>query len=129
MIFIGLYKNGPLCTFKTGSGVTQIEFSPCGTKLFSAVRRNNEFLCWDLRNPGTILYSLQGRQSDTNQRIQFNLAPGGKHIVSGLLIQLLISLKYYNVNFVLFHIFLSCRWNKWRDCNLGISGMYRHRRS
>ncbi|XP_076634840.1 telomerase Cajal body protein 1 homolog [Colletes latitarsis] len=80
---IGLYKSGPLCTFKTGSGVTQIEFSPCGTKLFSAVRRSNEFLCWDLRNPGTVLYSFQGRQSDTNQRIQFNVTSNGKQIVSG----------------------------------------------
>ncbi|CAD1476497.1 unnamed protein product, partial [Heterotrigona itama] len=80
---LGLYKDGPLCTFKTESGVTQIEFSPCGTKLFSAVRRNNEFLCWDLRNPGTVLYSLEGRQSDTNQRIQFDIMHNGKEIVSG----------------------------------------------
>ncbi|KAG6797908.1 telomerase Cajal body protein 1 [Apis mellifera caucasica] len=81
--YIGLYKDGPLCTFKTGNGVTQIEFSPCGTKLFSVVRRNNEFLCWDLRNPGTVLYSLEGRQSDTNQRIQFDIKSNGKEIVSG----------------------------------------------
>ncbi|XP_017876357.1 telomerase Cajal body protein 1 [Ceratina calcarata] len=81
--YIGVYKDGPLCSFKTGNGVTQIEFSPCGTKLFSTVRRNSEFLCWDLRNPGTVLFSLQGRQSDTNQRIQFNIMPDGKSIVSG----------------------------------------------
>ncbi|XP_076654344.1 telomerase Cajal body protein 1 homolog [Halictus rubicundus] len=80
---IGLYKNGPLCSFKTGNGVTQIEFSPCGTKLFSAVRRSSEFLCWDLRNPGTVLYTLQGRKSDTNQRIQFDITPDGKQIISG----------------------------------------------
>ncbi|XP_028047467.1 telomerase Cajal body protein 1 [Monomorium pharaonis] len=80
---IGLYKDGPLCTFKTGSGVTQIEFSPCGMKLFSAVRKNTEFLCWDLRNPGHVLYSLEGRQSDTNQRIQFAITPDTKQIISG----------------------------------------------
>ncbi|KAF3430159.1 hypothetical protein E2986_09221 [Frieseomelitta varia] len=78
-----LYKDGPLCTFKTESGVTQIEFSPCGTKLFSVVRRNNEFLCWDLRNPGIVLYSLEGRHSDTNQRIQFDIMHNGKEVVSG----------------------------------------------
>lgn len=83
-ILSGLYKDGPLCIFKTGNGVTQIEFSPCGTKLFSVVRRNNEFLCWDLRNPGTVLYSLEGRQSDTNQRIQFDIKSNGKEIVSGI---------------------------------------------
>ncbi|KAL7301826.1 hypothetical protein TKK_0005433 [Trichogramma kaykai] len=80
---IGLYKDGPLCSFKTSSGVTQIEFSPCGTKLYSAVRRSGEFLCWDLRNPGSVLYSLKNRQSDTNQRIQFSLSFSGNEIVSG----------------------------------------------
>lgn len=80
---IGLYKDGPLCTFKTGSGVTQIEFSSCGMKLFSVVRKNDEFLCWDLRNPGTILYSFEGRQADTNQRIQFAITPDNKQIISG----------------------------------------------
>lgn len=85
VIFLGLYRDGPLCSFKTGSGVTQIEFSPCGTKLFSVVRKNSEFLCWDLRNPGIVLYSLQGRQSNTNQRIQFSVIPDGKQIISGTL--------------------------------------------
>ncbi|XP_072766715.1 telomerase Cajal body protein 1 [Anoplolepis gracilipes] len=80
---IGLYKDGPLCTLKTGSGVTQIEFSSCGMKLFSVVRKNNEFLCWDLRNPGTVLYSFEGRQSDTNQRIQYAITPDNKQIISG----------------------------------------------
>ncbi|XP_077257431.1 telomerase Cajal body protein 1 homolog [Temnothorax americanus] len=80
---IGLYKDGPLCTFQTGSGVTQVEFSPCGMKLFSVVRKNSEFLCWDLRNPGNVLYSLEGRQSDTNQRIQIAVTPDGKQIISG----------------------------------------------
>ncbi|XP_011700964.1 PREDICTED: telomerase Cajal body protein 1 [Wasmannia auropunctata] len=80
---IGLYKDGPLCTFKTGSGITQIEFSPCGMKLFSVVRKSSEFLCWDLRNPGNVLYSLEGRQSDTNQRIQIAITPDSKQIISG----------------------------------------------
>ncbi|EFN80355.1 telomerase Cajal body protein 1 [Harpegnathos saltator] len=80
---IGLYKDGPICVFATASGVTQVEFSSCGTKLYSGVRRNSEFLCWDLRNPGTVLYSMEGRQSDTNQRITFAITPDHKHIVSG----------------------------------------------
>ncbi|CAL7933929.1 unnamed protein product [Xylocopa violacea] len=102
--YIGLYKDGPLCMFKTGSGVSQIEFSPCGTKLFSAVRRNNEFLCWDLRNPGTVLYSLQGRKSDTNQRIQFSITPDGMKVVSGgtngeiVIWELPQTLDYYDLN-------------------------------
>ncbi|XP_078034929.1 telomerase Cajal body protein 1-like [Augochlora pura] len=68
---IGFYKNGPLCSLKTGSGVTQIEFSPCGTKLFSAVSCGNEFLCWDLRNTGgtdgnIAIWELSESASDTN---------------------------------------------------------------
>ncbi|XP_063975959.1 telomerase Cajal body protein 1 [Diachasmimorpha longicaudata] len=80
---IGLYSNGPLCSFRASSGVTQVEFSPCGTKLYAALRRNNEFVCWDLRNPGIILYSLEGRQSNTNQRIQFSISCDGNEIISG----------------------------------------------
>ncbi|XP_011310514.1 telomerase Cajal body protein 1 [Fopius arisanus] len=80
---IGLYNNGPLCSFKASSGVTQVEFSPCGTKLYAAVRRNDEFVCWDLRNPGIILYSLEGRRSNTNQRIQFSSSPDGNDVISG----------------------------------------------
>lgn len=80
---IGLYKDGPLCTFKTGSGVTQVEFSSCGTKLFSVCRKSSEFVCWDLRNPGDTLYSFEGRQSDTNQRIQFDVTCDNKQILSG----------------------------------------------
>lgn len=79
----GLYKDGPLCTFKTGSGVTQVEFSSCGTKLFSVCRKSSEFVCWDLRNPGDTLYSFEGRQSDTNQRIQFDVTCDNKQILSG----------------------------------------------
>ncbi|XP_033219378.1 telomerase Cajal body protein 1 [Belonocnema kinseyi] len=80
---IGLYQDGPICSFKTGSGVTQVEFSPCGTKLYSAVRRNNEFFCWDLRNPGVVLWSLEDRAANTNQRIYFDISSDGSTIVSG----------------------------------------------
>lgn len=82
--YIGLYKDGPICIFQVGSGVTQIEFSPCGTKMFTGVRRSNEFLCWDLRKPGTLLCSFHGRRSDqTNQRIHFSLSPAENQIISG----------------------------------------------
>lgn len=82
-IFSGLYQNGPVCCFKTNSGVTQLEFSPCGTKLYSAVRRSNEFYCWDLRNPGVVLWSMENRQANTNQKINFDISKDGSTIVSG----------------------------------------------
>ncbi|RLU21067.1 hypothetical protein DMN91_007683, partial [Ooceraea biroi] len=80
---VGLYKDAPSCTFKTASGVTQVEFSSCETKLFSACRKSGEFLRWDLRNPGDVLHSFEGRQSDTNQRIQSNVTCNGKQMISG----------------------------------------------
>lgn len=86
-LYLGLYKDTPICTFKTANGVTQVEFSPCGTKLYSAVRRNNEFLCWDLRNPGVLLYSFQKRKADTNQKIQFDITNNGHHVISGIIYQ------------------------------------------
>ncbi|XP_043469258.1 telomerase Cajal body protein 1 isoform X2 [Leptopilina heterotoma] len=81
--YIGLYQNGPVCCFKTNSGVTQLEFSPCGTKLYSAVRRSNEFYCWDLRNPGVVLWSMENREANTNQKINFDISKDGSTIVSG----------------------------------------------
>lgn len=81
---IGLYKDRPICIFQVDSGVTQIEFSSCGTKMFTSVRRSNEFLCWDLRKPGSLLCSFHGRQSErTNQRIHFTLSPMENQIISG----------------------------------------------
>lgn len=56
----------------------------------------------DLRNPGTVLYSLQGRQSGTNQRIQFGIAPNGKQIVSGICIYDYIIKWYKLVKFMFF---------------------------
>ena len=52
-------------------GVTHVAFSPDGTKLYSGGRKDPEILCWDLRNPGKILYTMM-RQVATNQRIYFD---------------------------------------------------------
>ena len=40
-------------------GITQIEFSPDGTKLFAGGRKDNQILIWDMRNPGTLFGVLQ----------------------------------------------------------------------
>ncbi|XP_042887070.1 telomerase Cajal body protein 1-like [Penaeus japonicus] len=75
---IGFYntrRNNLFCRLDgcTG-GITQVAFSPCGTKLFSGTRKDNEILCWDIRKLGTILYSMD-REINTNQRIGFDLEP------------------------------------------------------
>ena len=49
--------------------------------MYSGGRKDDEILCWDLRNPGTRLYTLK-REVSTNQRIGFDLTKSG-YIVSG----------------------------------------------
>lgn len=55
-----------------GSGVTQIEFAE--GLLFSASRKSNHVLCWDLRNPSQVLHQYW-RISNTNQHVLFHLSP------------------------------------------------------
>lgn len=64
-------------------GVTQLLFSNDGTKLFSGCRKDNEILCWDIRNPGQVLLSLE-RVVHTSQRVHFDIDPqNGEFLVSG----------------------------------------------
>jgi len=81
---VGLYSSqgDRLCVLKGQvGGVTQVTFTKDGTKLFAGGRKDNEVLCWDLRQPGTVLYTLQ-REVNTNQTIQFSLSPCEKYISS-----------------------------------------------
>ncbi|KAI0235615.1 Telomerase Cajal body protein 1 [Lamellibrachia satsuma] len=63
-------------------GVTQVMFSPDGTKLYSGGRKDNEILCWDMRNFGKVLFVLS-RQVATNQRMYFDQDSMGQHLLSG----------------------------------------------
>ena len=63
-------------------GITQIEFSPDGTKLLAGGRKDNEILIWDMRNPGS-LYAVLNRQIDTNQRVYFDIESNGRYVFSG----------------------------------------------
>lgn len=81
---VGLYSSqgDRLCVLKGQvGGITQVTFTKDGTKLFAGGRKDNEVLCWDLRQPGTVLYTLQ-REVNTNQTIQFSLSPCEKYISS-----------------------------------------------
>ncbi|KAJ8310870.1 hypothetical protein KUTeg_012735 [Tegillarca granosa] len=73
---IALYNHeakNMLCMFEgQQGGVTHMVFSPDGTKLFSGGRKDPEIICWDLRNPGQILF-VALRQVETNQRMYFEL--------------------------------------------------------
>ncbi|CAM1303054.1 WRAP53 (predicted) [Pycnogonum litorale] len=73
---IGIYTEpkGKLLFMLQGQlgGLTHLQFSNDGTKLYSGGRKDPEILCWDLRNPGQVLYSMK-RDVTTNQRIYFDL--------------------------------------------------------
>ncbi|OBZ90666.1 Telomerase Cajal body protein 1 [Choanephora cucurbitarum] len=83
---IGIYDahNDKLSLKLTGieAGVTQVKFSKDGLYLFSASRHSDTILCWDIRDSANVLYELP-RPGRTNQRIQFDLDPSGKYLITG----------------------------------------------
>ncbi|EDO39943.1 predicted protein, partial [Nematostella vectensis] len=83
---VGIYSDsdGELLCLLQGQvgGVTHVLFSPDGSKLYSGGRKDEEILCWDIRNPGVILCRLV-RSVTTNQRIYFDLDMSGRYLVSG----------------------------------------------
>jgi WD40 repeat protein len=62
-------------------GVTYLRFSSDGLYLFSGARLDDSICCWDMRT-GKCLYTCE-RKVTTNQRIQFDIDPLGKHLISG----------------------------------------------
>ncbi|KAK0150159.1 Telomerase Cajal body protein 1 [Merluccius polli] len=63
-------------------GVTHLLFSPDGNYLYTGGRKDPEVLCWDLRDPGRVVFSLQ-RNVATNQRIYFDMDRSGGYLLSG----------------------------------------------
>jgi len=80
----GLYSiDGQLLCLLTGQagGVTQVLFSRDGSTLFTGARKDGEIICWDLRQPGKVLFTAQ-REVSTNQRIQLCSSPCGQFLLS-----------------------------------------------
>ena len=63
-------------------GITYLKFSNDGSLLFSGTRKDDEILCWDVRNPGNIFASFK-RQMTNNQRMYFDFTPCNQHLLSG----------------------------------------------
>ncbi|XP_024915719.1 telomerase Cajal body protein 1 isoform X2 [Cynoglossus semilaevis] len=63
-------------------GLTHLLFSPDGNYLYTGGRKDPEILCWDLREPGRVVFSLK-RNVSTNQRIYFDLDLSGRYLLSG----------------------------------------------
>ncbi|KAM3590797.1 uncharacterized protein V6R79_016808 [Siganus canaliculatus] len=63
-------------------GLTHLLFSPDGNYLYTGGRKDPEILCWDLREPGKVVFSFK-RNVSTNQRIYFDLDLSGRYLLSG----------------------------------------------
>lgn len=83
---IGLYSEGTgkaLCILQGHEGgITHLKFSDDGLRLYSGGRKDSEILCWDLREPGKVLFSVP-RHVNTHQRIYFDLSPNGEYLFTG----------------------------------------------
>lgn len=67
---------------KEGSGISQVEFSPDGNYLYSASRKSEHIICWDIRNTGSILHKFP-RLALSNQKYSFTIHPSGKYLITG----------------------------------------------
>eukprot|EP00798_Chlamydomonas_sp_ICE-L_P027478 gene27478-4784_t len=64
-------------------GVTQVKFSHDGNFLFSGARQDPDIIVWDVRQTSGEVYRLQRDTATTNQRIQFDVEPCGRHLATG----------------------------------------------
>lgn len=84
---IGIYDlrqaTEPQCLL-TGQkgGLTNVKFSSDSRLLFSGGRKDQEILCWDMRNLGEVLEVFK-TSSYTNQTMYFDVSPDDKFISSG----------------------------------------------
>ncbi|UJR10513.1 hypothetical protein I4U23_014716 [Adineta vaga] len=83
---IGIYgdMNGEMIAVLHGhiGGITHIQFSTDGNRLYSGARKDGMILCWDMRNLGETLATFQ-RDVNTNQRIYFDFDPSFTTLVTG----------------------------------------------
>lgn len=67
----------------TRLAMVQVKFSADGNFLYTGARKDPDILCWDVRHTSDVVYRLQRDTADTNQRIQFDIEPVGRHLASG----------------------------------------------
>lgn len=63
-------------------GVTQLRYSPEGTRLYAGYRQSNSIACWDLRKTDFVLHRFE-RDASSNQRITFDLDHTGSVLITG----------------------------------------------
>ena len=73
-----------VCIRMTLHRVLQVKFSADGNFLYTGARKDPDILCWDVRYTSDVVYRLQRQTADTNQRIQFDIEPMGRHLTTGI---------------------------------------------
>ena len=63
------------------AGVAQLQFSADGRYLYSAARKDDKILCWDIRGSGQLLCTME-RPGNSNQHIQFDLERSTGRVIS-----------------------------------------------
>ena len=62
----------------------QVQFSRDGNFLYTGARRDTDIFCWDVRFTSDVVYRMQRQTAATNQRIQFDIEPCGRHLATGV---------------------------------------------
>lgn len=78
--------------------MVQVKFSADGNFLYTGARKDPDIMCWDVRYTSEVVYTLQRDTADTNQRIQFDIEPVGRHLATGEFMQLNISKSCNGLN-------------------------------
>lgn len=63
--------------------MVQVKFSADGNFLYTGARKDPDIFCWDVRYTSDVVYRLQRDSADTNQRVQFDIEPVGRHLATG----------------------------------------------
>ncbi|GLC72449.1 hypothetical protein PLESTF_001248900 [Pleodorina starrii] len=84
---LGVYdaRTYELLLILTGNrgGLTQVMFSSDGNYLYTGARQDDQMLCWDVRRTYEAVYTMERDTGRTNQRIQFDIEPCGRHLITG----------------------------------------------
>ena len=98
-----------------------MKFSADGNFLYTGARKDPDILCWDIRYTSDVVYRLQRDTGDTNQRIQFDIEPMGRHLATGQSVFVASPVSHH---LAAVRGFLACQLaNMWRRADAALSAL------